>query len=97
MRTRRVRWATDASALRAYADPRHPQSAAAASTSPSKEFTMNKDQVKGHLKQAEGHVKEVAGKLVGNPTLEAKGKVEQAKGKVQSGVGDIKSAVKHAG
>ena len=32
---------------------------------------MNKDQIKGHLKQAAGAIKEAAGKVVGNPTLEA--------------------------
>ena len=55
---------------------------------------MNKDQVKGRLKEAEGKVKEVTGKVVGNKTLEEKGKVENATGKVQAGYGDLKNEVK---
>lgn len=55
---------------------------------------MNKDQVKGRLKEVEGKVKEVTGKVVGNKTLEEKGKVENATGKVQAGYGDLKNEVK---
>ena len=40
-------------------------------------MSMNKDQVKGRVKEAEGKIKEVAGKLVGNEDLEAKGKVQK--------------------
>lgn len=56
---------------------------------------MNKDQVKGRLKEAEGTVKEVTGKVVGNKSLEQKGKVEKAIGKVQAGYGDIKEDLKN--
>jgi uncharacterized protein YjbJ (UPF0337 family) len=55
---------------------------------------MNKDQVKGRVKQAEGKVKEVAGKLVGNDRLQAKGKIENAVGTAQAGMGDLKSDIK---
>lgn len=55
---------------------------------------MNKDQVKGRVKEAEGKMKEVAGKVVGNEKLEAEGKVDQALGKVQSGYGDLKEDIK---
>lgn len=55
---------------------------------------MNKDQVKGRVKQAEGKVKEVAGKLVGNDRLQAKGKVENAVGTAQAGMGDLKADLK---
>jgi uncharacterized protein YjbJ (UPF0337 family) len=55
---------------------------------------MNKDQVKGRVKQAEGKVKEVAGKLVGNDRLQAKGKIENAVGTAQAGMGDLKSDLK---
>ena len=55
---------------------------------------MNKDQVKGRVEEAKGKVKEVAGKVVGNPTLEQKGRVQQAVGTVQAGYGDLKDAVK---
>ena len=34
---------------------------------------MNKDQVKGRIKEATGKVKEVTGKVVGNESLEAEG------------------------
>ena len=37
---------------------------------------MNKDQMKGRLKQAEGKVKEVAGKVVGNERLQTEGKID---------------------
>ena len=55
---------------------------------------MNKDQVKGRVKQVEGKVKEVAGKLVGNDRLQAKGKIENAVGTAQAGMGDLKSDLK---
>ena len=58
---------------------------------------MNKDQIKGRVKQTEGKVKEVAGKLVGNAKLEQKGKTENAVGKVQAAYGDIKSDIKKSG
>ncbi len=57
---------------------------------------MDKDQVKGRIKQVEGKVKEVAGKIVGNQTLEEKGKVEEIVGKVQAGYGDFKDELKKA-
>ncbi|MBK6805970.1 MAG: CsbD family protein [Betaproteobacteria bacterium] len=45
---------------------------------------MNKDQVKGRVKQAEGKIKEVAGKIVGNEKLEAKGKTQKILGQAQA-------------
>jgi len=59
-------------------------------------MSMNKDQVKGRVKEAEGKVKEVAGKLVGNETLEAKGKAQKILGKAQAKFGDVKQDVKVA-
>ncbi|MCK0512394.1 CsbD family protein [Aromatoleum buckelii] len=56
---------------------------------------MNKDQVKGRVKTVEGTVKEVTGKVVGNKSLEEKGKAEKVVGKVQSGYGDIKEDIKN--
>jgi uncharacterized protein YjbJ (UPF0337 family) len=58
------------------------------------ETTMNKDQIKGRVEEVKGKVKEVAGKLVGNESLEHKGKVEAATGKIQSGYGDLKHELK---
>ena len=54
---------------------------------------MNKDQVKGHVKQVEGKVKEVTGKIVGNDKLEIEGQIDKAAGKAQSAYGDLKDAV----
>ena len=59
-------------------------------------MAMNKDQVKGRVKEAEGKIKEVAGKLVGNETMEAKGKVQRVLGKAQAKFGDVKQDVKDA-
>jgi uncharacterized protein YjbJ (UPF0337 family) len=55
---------------------------------------MNKDQVKGHVKEVEGKTKEVVGKLVGNKTLQAKGTIEKHAGKAQAGFGDFKTELK---
>ncbi len=51
---------------------------------------MNKDQVKGRVKEAEGKVKEVTGKVIGNKDLEQKGTIEKTVGKVQADYGDLK-------
>ncbi len=51
---------------------------------------MNKDQIKGRIKEAEGTVKEAAGKLAAKEILEQKGKLLKTAGKAQAGYGDIK-------
>ena len=53
-------------------------------------MSMNKDQVKGRVKEVEGKMKEVAGKVVGNEKLEAKGKVQTILGKAQARFGDVR-------
>jgi uncharacterized protein YjbJ (UPF0337 family) len=58
------------------------------------ENAMNKDQAAGRVDEVKGKVKEVAGKVVGNRTLEQKGKIQNAKGKVQAGYGDLKEDIK---
>jgi uncharacterized protein YjbJ (UPF0337 family) len=58
------------------------------------EMDMNNDQVKGRMKQAQGKTKQVAGKVVGNKTLEEKGKIQNAVGKVQASYGDLKQDLK---
>jgi uncharacterized protein YjbJ (UPF0337 family) len=58
------------------------------------ERTMNKDQVKGRIREAKGTVKEAAGKVTGKVTLEQKGKLQKAAGKVQAGYGDIKNDIR---
>jgi uncharacterized protein YjbJ (UPF0337 family) len=55
---------------------------------------MNKDQVKGVVKDVAGKVQEKAGKLVGSKEQQAKGLSKQVAGKVQKKVGDIKALVK---
>jgi len=48
---------------------------------------MNKDQVKGR-------VKEVGGKIMGDDELELEGKIEKKVGKVKAGFGDLKDDIK---
>ena len=57
-------------------------------------MSVNKDQVKGRVKEAEGTIQEVAGKLVGNESLEAKGKVQKVLGQAQAKFGDVKADLK---
>jgi uncharacterized protein YjbJ (UPF0337 family) len=59
-----------------------------------KETLMNKDQVKGHVKQAEGKVKEVTGRILDDNELELEGNVQKNAGKVQTAVGDLKEELK---
>ncbi|MFO7953446.1 CsbD family protein [Thioalkalivibrio sp.] len=55
---------------------------------------MNKDQAKGHGKEAKGKVEELAGKATGDKSTEYKGKAEKHAGKAQAKYGDIKSDAK---
>jgi uncharacterized protein YjbJ (UPF0337 family) len=57
-------------------------------------MSMNRDQVKGRLKEAKGKIKEAAGKLVGNEKLEQKGKAQKILGEAQAKFGDVKKDVK---
>ena len=59
-------------------------------------MSINKDKIKGRVNEAKGKVKEVSGALVGNETMEAKGKVQKNLGKAQAKYGDIKHDVKDA-
>lgn len=54
---------------------------------------MNKDQVKGRLKQSKGEIKKGAGKALGNKSLEAEGRIDKASGKAQSTYGDLKNTI----
>jgi uncharacterized protein YjbJ (UPF0337 family) len=58
-----------------------------------KELSMNKDQVKGALKEVKGEIEKKVGKATGNRRLEADGNIDQAAGKVQSGYGDLKDVI----
>ena len=55
---------------------------------------MNKDQVKGYVKQVKGQVKKTTGKILGDKTLETKGTLQNAAGKIQKGYGDAKEVIK---
>ena len=55
---------------------------------------MNKDQVKGAIKDAAGKVQEKAGEAVGSTEQQDKGLVKQAEGKVQKAYGDVKEVLK---
>ena len=57
---------------------------------------MNKDQVKGELKDVAGKVQEETGKLIGSKEQQAKGLQKQVTGKVQKGLGDAKETIKNA-
>jgi len=57
---------------------------------------MNKDQVKGAVKEAAGKVQQKAGKMIGNPKQEAKGLATKLEGKVQKKIGDAKEALADA-
>lgn len=57
---------------------------------------MNKDQVKGVIKDAAGKVQETAGEVIGSKEQEAKGLMKQGEGKVQKAYGDAKETLKDA-
>lgn len=59
-------------------------------------MSMNRDQVKGRIKEAKGKIKEAAGKLVGNEKLEQKGMTQKVLGEAQAKFGDVKKDVKDA-
>jgi uncharacterized protein YjbJ (UPF0337 family) len=54
---------------------------------------MNKHQFKGRIKEAEGAIKEATGRIIGNKTLEEKGRAQKTAGKVQAVYGDIKENI----
>ena len=55
---------------------------------------VNKNQVKGAVKDVAGKVQEQTGKLVGNKEQEAKGLRKQVEGKAEKALGDVKEVVK---
>lgn len=55
---------------------------------------MNKDQVKGAVKDAAGKVQSKAGELTGSVEQQAKGMAKQVEGKTQKKVGNAKEIVK---
>jgi uncharacterized protein YjbJ (UPF0337 family) len=59
-------------------------------------IAMNKDQVKGAVKEVAGKVQQKTGKLLGNTGQEAKGFAKKVEGKAQKKVGKVKEALKGA-
>ena len=57
---------------------------------------MNKDQVKGSVKEAAGKAQQKTGQILGNSKQEAKGLATKLQGKAQKKVGDAKEALKDA-
>jgi uncharacterized protein YjbJ (UPF0337 family) len=55
---------------------------------------MNKDQVKGAIKDAAGKVQEKTGHAIGSIEQKIKGLAKQGEGKVQKAFGDVKEAFK---
>ena len=56
---------------------------------------MDKDRVKGKLKDIGGRVKRQAGEWTGDKDAQTKGTAKQAEGKIQNTVGKAKDAVRH--
>jgi uncharacterized protein YjbJ (UPF0337 family) len=57
---------------------------------------MNKDQVKGAVKNIAGKVQEKTGKLTGNKEQQVEGLDKQIAGKAQKSYGDAKAVAKDA-
>ncbi len=55
---------------------------------------MDKNRIKGTVKQAEGTVKEKLGQLTGDTSLEAEGKLKKAEGTIQKAFGEAKDALR---
>jgi uncharacterized protein YjbJ (UPF0337 family) len=57
---------------------------------------MNKDQVKGAVKEAAGKVQQKTGQILGSSKQEAMGLETKLEGKAQKKVGDAKEVLKDA-
>lgn len=55
---------------------------------------MNKEQVKGKLKEAGGEAQEQIGRATGDKDMEVRGHAKEHEGKAQKKVGDVKEGVK---
>jgi uncharacterized protein YjbJ (UPF0337 family) len=55
---------------------------------------MNKDQIKGTIKDAAGKVQQTAGKAIGSTGQQVKGIQKQAEGQSQKAVGNAKEVIK---
>ncbi len=57
---------------------------------------INKDEIKGKIKEATGTVKDKVGEATGNRRLEAEGEAENAEGHAQDAWGGVKRGVSNA-
>ena len=57
---------------------------------------MNKDQVKGKVKEVAGEVQEHTGKAIGSAEQQAKGHAREMEGKAQKAAGDMRDKVEDA-
>lgn len=57
---------------------------------------MNKDQVKGAVKNAAGKVQQTTGKVIGSNEQQLKGIKKQVEGRTQKAVGDVKQVAHDA-
>ncbi len=55
---------------------------------------MNRDQIKGTIKDASGKLQRKAGEVVGSSEQQVKGTLKQAEGKAQKALGDTKESMK---
>jgi uncharacterized protein YjbJ (UPF0337 family) len=55
---------------------------------------INKDQVKGRVKEAAGKAQEVAGRAIGSTSQQAKGTMKKVGGAAQAKFGDAKETIK---
>jgi uncharacterized protein YjbJ (UPF0337 family) len=60
------------------------------------ETNMNRNQVKGTVKDVAGKAQETLGKATGSVKQQAKGLAKQVEGKVQKGVGDAQETARDA-
>jgi uncharacterized protein YjbJ (UPF0337 family) len=57
---------------------------------------MNKDQLKGSVKDTLGKLQRRAGKAIGSTSQEAKGMARQSEGRLQKADGDLREALKNS-
>lgn len=57
---------------------------------------MNKDTIKGSMKETAGKVQKEFGKAVDSPKHQVEGEMKEAEGKTQKTVGHLKDAAKSA-
>lgn len=58
---------------------------------------MNKDQIKGTLKETAGKLQQTGGEVVGSDEQKAKGLAKRAEGKLQKQAGNIKEHINDLG